>query len=636
MAGVNADSSHTADDKKWLQSIKEKVQEQSESDDAESWTYFIEKVAIKLRRESHRDGPITKSLVRLLDLGVEQEAHLKKLGDDGDKLEKKLNEDRREDRRHSIPKVICYDIFDCIQPQKSKNHGDQTVTPGSKATPSRAALQKLVEEIEGTEFDVTWCGVDGCSSRQIKDSKVSRNNNILDLLKRNFGGTSFEQISTSDCPKLDNLDFRILRQEGETSFQNGHFQKYFFNVEAAKALDLSKSTAVDGPFLKPATTVDGEGYVVSALTAKPDGTSTVVPMDIEIKSDTSNSDNLASVDYEVLQQAVERVTMRMRNQGYLKMAFAFAVTGRSAWYLMVERPEMLKKAKLWVDRVDHDAVGDLWMHLTKLAEREAGFFFSEDGFGICDAIRKIGVKPCCCRVKALAKSQSGVYGVTVPRQYRQSNGAGFFGVAVQPKDITYAIKIIRDHDTYTTESKALQEIAAKAGSGSDFYALGCVPNGAGDATRFATLNEWAAGTQFETTQEYWWDCLQGTEEGTGGAIIMRNGETTAQKEFYAEHCLPKSVCSDLVKSLQLAHSAGILQCDLRRSNFVRFHGTWQVIDYSLSAVIESKTTYTMEAGAQADCAGYRVKEMCNAGMDFEWTEKDDYQMLIENILGSDQ
>ncbi|CAB9506271.1 hypothetical protein SEMRO_261_G101690.1 [Seminavis robusta] len=133
------------------------------------------------------------------------------------------------------------------------------------------------------------------------------------------------------------------------------------------------------------------------------------------------------------------------------------------------------------------------MHLTKFAEWEAGFFFSEDGYEICDAIRKIGVKPCCCCVKALAKSQSGVYGVTVPRQYRQSNGTGFFGVAVQPKDITYAIKIIHDHDIYTTKSKALQEIAAKAGSDSDFYALGCVPNGAGDTTGFATLNEWAAG-----------------------------------------------------------------------------------------------------------------------------------------------
>ncbi|CAB9506272.1 hypothetical protein SEMRO_261_G101700.1 [Seminavis robusta] len=166
-------SSHTADNKKWLQSIKQKVQEQSKFDD-ESWTYFIEKIAIKLRRKSHRDGPITKSLVRLLDLGVKQEAHLKILGDDGDKLEKKLNEDWHD----SISNVIsCYHIFECIQPQKSKNHGDQTVTPGSKPTPCRAALQKLVEEIEGTEFDVTWCGVDGCFSRQIKDSKVSRNNN---------------------------------------------------------------------------------------------------------------------------------------------------------------------------------------------------------------------------------------------------------------------------------------------------------------------------------------------------------------------------------------------------------------------------------------------------------------------------
>ena len=138
------------------------------------------------------------------------------------------------------------------------------------------------------------------------------------------------------------------------------------------------------------------------------------------------------------------------------------------------------------------------------------------------------------------------------------------------------------------------------------------------------------------TGEFWWDSFPKTEEGGGGAIIMRIGEMSARKAFDQEHALSKSVCSDLIKSLQLAHLAGILQCDLRRSNFVRFQGTWQVIDYSLCAAVDSNTPYTMVPGAQAECAGYRVKKKREENQTFKWTEKDDYQMLIENILGSDK
>lgn len=135
---------------------------------------------------------------------------------------------------------------------------------------------------------------------------------------------------------------------------------------------------------------------------------------------------------------------------------------------------------------------------------EQAFFFSEDGVEICAAIHKIGLTPYCCRVKALAKSQSVVYGVTVPREYQQStDGTRFVGVAVESKDITYAIKIIRDNDTYQTESNALQKIAAKTGSDSGFYALGCVPNGDGKATRFETLREWDTGVQLKITGQFW-------------------------------------------------------------------------------------------------------------------------------------
>ena len=505
-----------------------------------------------------------------------------------------------------------------------KRHFEEA-TPGSKANPSsRAALLSLVEIMEETKFTVVWCGGVGNLQSRIQDSQVSTQD--FSALLRKRLGISMEEIAGGG---LDELNFLNLRTESETAFQQVHLRDNFFNVESAKALDLSNATA-NGPFFKPATKVDGD-HSVSAKAGNPDGTSVVAPMDLEIKSDSVDSDKLAKIDYEVLKQAVERVSMRMRNQGFLKMAFAFAVTGRSAWFLFVQRAEPLDKPTLWADRVPHRDVGNMWISITQLAGHRPGFFLSDDGAAICNAMNKIGVTTWCCRVKALAQSQSIVYGVTVPKVYK-SGGTPLIGIDVEPSSITYAVKIIRDGATFKTESEALQKIAAEAGLNSNFYALGCVPRN-GEATRFSTISEWETGIRYKPTGRFWWDRFD-TVEREGGAIIMRRGIVTASRCFRADDALPKQVCSDLVNSLQLAHSAGILQCDLRRRNFVQLSDSWQVIDYSLSAEVNSQANYKLEAGAQAEYAGNNVKALYKKKAPIQWTKVDDYQMLIANIMSS--
>ena len=443
---------------------------------------------------------------------------------------------------------------------------------------------------------------------------------------------SMEEVSDSGLEKLDILN---LRTESETSFQQGHLRDNFFNVDCAKALDLSGATT-DGPFFKPATIVDG-GFNVSPKSGRPNGTSTVAPMDLEVKSDLVDSNTVAKIDYELLKQAVERVSMRMHNQGFLKLALAFAVTGRSAWFLLVRRTDPAGASPtLWLDRVSHNDVGSIWMRITHLAEQEPGFFLSDDGAALCTAISKIGVTPWCCRVKAFARSQSIVYGVTVPQEYT-SLGKKLVGVEVTPSAITYAVKIIHDDDTFKTESAALRKIADAAGPNSGFYALGCVSRD-GEATRFQSINKWETGLRYTQTGNFWWDrSYETVGNETGGAIIMRKGVETAKRRFGAKEALPQNVCSDIVDSLQLAHSVGVLHCDLRRSNFVCFDdGTWQLIDYSLSADVDSRVPYSMEAGAQADSAGNRVKGLYKEASPFCWTKDDDYQMLIANIIGFDR
>lgn len=90
----------------------------------------------------------------------------------------------------------------------------------------------------------------------------------------------------------------------------------------------------------------------------------------------------------------------------------------------------------------------------------------------------------------------------------------------------------------------------------------------------------------------------------GGAIIISKGVATWRDSFTAGCALPKSVCSNLVNKLALRHSARVLQFDLRRSNFVRFWDVWQVIEYSLSARVDSSIVYLTD-GKWISCRLYR-------------------------------
>jgi hypothetical protein len=91
-------------------------------------------------------------------------------------------------------------------------------------------------------------------------------------------------------------------------------------------------------------------------------------MDIELKSDATQSERLVKVDWVVLRQAVERITVRMHLIGYLSLTFyvplsltlAFAVSNRSAWCLVAKRGPR-NHVVLRVRRIAHASVTRLWM-----------------------------------------------------------------------------------------------------------------------------------------------------------------------------------------------------------------------------------------------------------------------------------
>ena len=104
-------------------------------------------------------------------------------------------------------------------------------TPGSRSNPSRAALQKLIETINGTKYEIKWRGDGANWKNRITESEVSTED-LIRLLDRTFND-SMEQISSGS--ELSGLDFRHLSTQTETEFQQGHLQQHFFNVENSES-----------------------------------------------------------------------------------------------------------------------------------------------------------------------------------------------------------------------------------------------------------------------------------------------------------------------------------------------------------------------------------------------------------------
>ena len=98
------------------------------------------------------------------------------------------------------------------------------------------------------------------------------------------------------------------------------------------------------------------------------------------------------------------------------------------------------------------------------------------------------------------------------------------------------------------------------------------------------------------------------------------------------------VCEGLCMSLRLAHSVGILHCDLRLSNVLQF-GTndFQLVDFGLSCTVEGEDNdpydLRLGGGSQASGVGPRLRQLLQTGGRVVWTADDDFEMLLQ-MLGA--
>ena len=108
---------------------------------------------------------------------------------------------------------------------------------------------------------------------------------------------------------------------------------------------------------------------------------------------------------------------------------------------------------------------------------------------------------------------------------------------------------------------------------------------------------------------------------------MRNGQKVVRMD-------DPGLCEGVCRSLRLAHSVGILHCDLRLSNVLRFGShDFQLVDFGLSCTTDNKynNPYDLQlGGSQASSVGPRLRQLLKEEEkpSVAWTVADDYEMLL--------
>lgn len=432
------------------------------------------------------------------------------------------------------------------------------------------------------------------------------------------------------------VDFSQLQLKTESAFQTDDFQKGFFNLSEAKALDLHSSNQGTPFFLPCQQSADSQR--VYYRDGKPDGVSTATPMEIEIKTSIKNNSDAAqgkvahgeggkpgAVCWEVLLQAIERVVVRMNLSGYVRNAVAFAVSDKSAWVVIGNRsiPDGLRvdthPFSVAIERIEYSDVSKIWMAVTQKAA--SGPLFIQDGAEICHVLRCLDIEAANCRVRWIGSSMSTVYKISVGKPMKKADTMTF-GIDVASSG--YALKIVRDETAFKAECQALVRLSKKF---SDFYALALVRKD-GQVTKLFDGESTTPSTLFSQFENVWWRETVSCDDDFAGAIFMQLGLMWDGKNS-------EDVVDGVMTALAIGHQAGVYHCDLREANIASFNGQFRPIDYSLSVLASAPTIECSEiTGEQKKNVGARVRGCIENGEEsIVWTKRDDYEMVVKLFAG---
>lgn len=376
--------------------------------------------------------------------------------------------------------------------------------------------------------------------------------------------------------------------------------------------------------------------------AKPDLTATLLPLFWElkdrqrlapVKNKGEAKPSFNAPEWNVLEQAIERVLVRSQLSAFLSFVCCLATTGMRAWVVYVTR-DLPKAAgetpslELHIWQVPIEALATLAFALNSKSVADPSWFLTSDGPAIIEALTSIGVSPLQCRVKFIEQSMDRVYLLNLPVEAHRSPFQVFANCA------SLALKVVGG-DRYTQEADALRKIA-KSGGVAGFYALGAAPSTEAVWFKKEEKKEEDGATLFlselaKVGHEGWWSTERSPQNG--GVIIMRPAATN----------LPTgegrgAIVAGVRRTLAAAHKLDIVHTDIRHSNILYFGAVpgeensegWQLIDFGLS----SKAGATIEVQANSSRGrrcGVRILSLVNASktaaISCDWEKGDDFEML---------
>lgn len=309
--------------------------------------------------------------------------------------------------------------------------------------------------------------------------------------------------------------------------------------------------------------------------------------------------NTTFTELDLFQECIERTLQQALFRGYLSKFIIVASTGYVSWCFyykqVIDSTTKRISRCIHVYAISSEMVDSIWNGYTAMSARQSSYYLNEDAPYIIRALHNVVDKSVdlhSVRVTVADISMSTVYYITVPSTRNT--------LYVNRKTKTYAFKIVRQQDKFDKEVQLLRRVKAQWDANSNtigrkFYYL-C---DSGDYGKYQTHGERASN--------YSW--LPRDDPSVilpGGVIIMQPGV----RERNISIGMEKFVFPQLLESVLQAHEAGVLHCDIRPCNIVKFVDdtgeNWQVVDFGEGALIE--TTADTSRSLQRVCATITLKQ----------------------------
>jgi hypothetical protein len=321
---------------------------------------------------------------------------------------------------------------------------------------------------------------------------------------------------------------------------------------------------------------------------------------------------------------MERIIVQSQFRAYLSKLVVLASSGHISWCFCYEQQfesETFRRVK--VVRISNNDINNIWNGFSKRVEVDGcKFFLTNHGVAILSTLKNLtNINLHSIRVHLSNVSNAVVYYITLP-----SNES-----IVNSNTKTYAFKLMSNTINFINEITNLRKIK-KLWNSSDsnidrpFYYI------TDSDEKFQGLNSGNIILSVQTEKTYDWFKSLDTISYDIGVIIM----FPALRKSDNDRDDNTLIFSQLLESLSKVHKAGILHCDVRPSNCLKFVDGWQVVDFDLAvpiSILNDSGSCKLTIGtSQQVSTGYRIKEATKEyvnGLEIivEWKIDDDIEML---------